>query len=186
MAAHRLGVALLGGQCVAAHHLKGVLVDPGHKIRVKGPGTAGGIGRLERLEDLLTALDKDPEAALHPQQRLHQPVHIVPVRLRHVRRAVDIGLAHGHLSVGALHRQAQGELGVFQESPVKLHQGREVRVQLRHPAGVDFDSIAIHVSYRQNGRFRGTVRLGMLWDYDTTIWQACHWKMIIIFTIYFY
>ena len=188
MPAHGLGVALLRGQLVAGQHLEGMLVHLGHEVRVKGPGAAGGVGLLQGPQDLRVPLDEDAEAALHPEHRLHQPVHVVAVRLRHVRRAVDEGSAHGRLAVRALHRQAQRLAGILQERPVELIQRDESRVQFRHAAGRDLNSITIHVSYLQEteefiGVPDGDSSLQIIIPHPGRLVTQ---KMIIIFSIYFY
>ena len=144
MAANGLGIVLLLRQRLTGNHFKGTLVDAGHEVGVKGAGTLSGIGRFQRLINGLVAADVHPEAALHPEQRLDQPVHIVAVGLGHVRRAVDERLTDGHLTVGALHRQTQGLAGRFQKGPVEQTQGRIVGVQRRNMARGDFNTIAIH------------------------------------------
>ena len=144
MATDGLGIALLLRQLLTGNHFKGTLIDPGHKVGVKGTGTLSGIGCFQRLINGLVAADVHPEAALHPEQRLDQPVHIVAVGLGHVGSAVDKRLTDGHLTIGTLHRQTQGLASRFQKGPVEQPQGRIVGVQRRNVARGDFNTIAIH------------------------------------------
>ena len=144
MAANGLGIVLLLRQRLTGNDFKGTLIDTGHKVGVKGAGTLSGIGCFQRLINGLVAADVHPEAALHPKQCLHQTVHIVTVGLGHVGRTVDERLTDGHLTVGTLHRQAQGLAARFQKGPVEQPQGRIVGVQRRNVARSDFNTIAIH------------------------------------------
>ena len=128
VAAHRLGIALLGG----------------HLVAVKGPLAAHAVGGLHGLIDGLAAAEVDLEAALHPQEHFDEPVHIVDVGLSHLRGAVDKGLIDGHLAAGPLHRHVQGLLGVLQKGRVELAQGKKAGVQLRHMFHRDFNSKVLH------------------------------------------
>ena len=111
MAADGLRGALLLGDLVAEHHLEGALVHAGHEVGVKGPLAGEGEGLLQVVVDVLVAADIDLEAALHPQHGLDQTVGIVVVGLAHLRGAVDIGVAHGYLAAGALHREGDRLFG---------------------------------------------------------------------------
>ena len=144
VAAHGLGIALLGGHGVAVHHLEGLLVDVGHEIGVKGPLAAHAVGGLHGLIDALVAADIDLEAAHIPQHGLDEAVHVVDVGLSHVGRAVDKGLVDGHLAAGPLHRDVQRLFGVLQKSGAELAQGEKTGIQLRHIFHRYFDSQMLH------------------------------------------
>ena len=144
VAAHRLGIALLGGHGVAVHHLEGFFIHVGHEISVKGPVAAHAVGGLHGLIDGLAAAEVDLEATFHPQEHFDEPVHIVDVRLSHLRGAVDKGLIDGHLAAGPLHRHVQGLPGVLQKGRVELAQRKKAGVQLRHMFHRDFNSKVLH------------------------------------------
>ena len=144
VAAHGLGIALLGGHGVAVHHLKGLLIHVGHELGVKAPLAAHAVGGLHGLINVLAAAEIDLEAAHIPQHGLDEPIHIVGVGLRHVRRAVDKGLVHGHLAAGPLHGDVQGLPGVLQKRGAELAQGQETGVQLRHVFDRHFNTQMLH------------------------------------------
>ena len=158
VAAHGLGLADLGGDGVAVHHLEGLLIDVGHEILVEGAGAALGVGSVDGLIDGLVAGQVDLEAALEPQQGLDDSVHIVEVGLGHVGGAVDKGLVHGHLTAGALHGDIQGLLGVFQEGLIEGKERNVVGVQL----GEMLDGyVNTKVFHRVSSSL--TIRSGGLW-----------------------
>ena len=144
MAADGLGAVLLLGKRVAGDDLEGMLKHVGHVVPVEFLAAAGGIRLLQVGADVLAAPDVDLEAALHPQQGLDHPVDVVAVGLPHLRRAVDKGFAHRHLSAGPLHGQSQGLLGVLEKRVVERIQGHVPGVQLGGMLQVDLDAITIH------------------------------------------
>ena len=71
------------------------------------------------------------------------------VRLRHLRRAVDEGVAGGHLAVGPLHGDAHRLFRVRQESAVEAQQGDKLRVQGRDVLELHRDTKSVHVVFLQ-------------------------------------
>ena len=144
VAAHSLGIALLGRHLVAVHHLKGLLIDVGHEVGVKGAGAAHAVGGLHGLIYGLIAAEVHLEATLHPEQHLDDAVHIVDVGLGHVRSAVDKGFVYRYLTSGPLHRDVQRLFGVLQKGGAELSQGEKTGVQFRHVFYWDFNSKMLH------------------------------------------
>jgi len=106
-----------------------MLEDEGHEVHVKLLRSVGTVDLSEIVIDSLVAADVDTEAALHPQKVLHQTVDVVIVGLTHLRRAVDEGVAGGHLAVGALHGDGHGLLRRGQEGAVEAQHGEKVGIQ---------------------------------------------------------
>ena len=145
MPADGLGVVLLLRHLVAKHHLKGVLKDVGHIVKIKLLDAAGGEILPEVTGHILVSGHIDLEAALHPKDGLHQAVHIVPVGLRHLRGAVDKGVADSHLAAGPLHGDIHRLFGGGKEGLVKLQNRQKTRVQGGSVFHRDFNSGVFHV-----------------------------------------
>ena len=112
VAAHGLGIAVLGRDGVAADNLKGALVHVGHEVGVKFAAAALAVGRRDVLVDLFTSGYIDLEPAHAPEQELDQPVGIVSVGPGKLCRAVNEGVVNRYLAARALYRDVQGLLRV--------------------------------------------------------------------------
>ena len=105
-----------------------MLIHAGHKVGVKGALAGEGEGLLQVVIHVLVAADIDLETALEPQHGLHQPVGVVVVSFPHVGGAVNEGIAHRDLAVGALHREGNGLLCTLKERAVELENGHELGI----------------------------------------------------------
>ena len=143
MAAHGLGGVMALGDGVRQHHLEGMLVDPRHEVPVELPLPAPAVDGAEVVIDA-PVVHVDPEAALHPQGRLHQAVDVVPVRLRLLRRAVDEGPGGGDLPVRALYGDGHGLFRGLQEGGVEPQDGDELRIELGDVLDLDGDAETFH------------------------------------------
>ena len=124
-----LGCVLFRRETVGIHHLEGVLKDVGHEVEVEVPAALIRKGPFQILIHIPVAGHVYLEAPLHPQQGLHQPIEVVPVRRGVFRGAVDEGVHPGDLAVGPLHGEAQGLLRRGQKGFVVEAQGDEAGVQ---------------------------------------------------------
>ena len=143
-AADGLGGVLGSGNLVHQDHLEGVLKDAGHVIPVEFLLAPGAVNGFQILANARVAADIDLETTLHPEDGFHQPFDVVVVGPGHLRRAVDEGLAGGHLAVGPLHGDAHRLLCRGQEGAVEAHEGDKVRVQGRRVFQVHLDAKTIH------------------------------------------
>ena len=78
-----------------------------HKALVESAAAGGRIGLADALAHGLIAAHIHLEAAPAPQTEFHQSVHIIGVRLGHVRRAVHLCLIGANLPARALYRDAK-------------------------------------------------------------------------------
>ena len=130
VAADGLGRVLRRGQDIHRDDLEGVLIDVGHKVKVKLTLAALAVDILQIAVQLLVALDIDAKAALHPQQRLDKPLDVVVVGLAQRLGAVDEGVHRGHLAAAALHSDADGLFRVSEKAPLKAQKGDKPRIKL--------------------------------------------------------
>ena len=144
VAAYRLRIAVLGGHSVAEHDLEGALVHVGHEVRVKLARPARAVCVADGLVHRLAAADIHLEAALHPEQHLHQAVDVVTVGLGHVGSAVYEGVVHGHLSPGALNSQRQRPASILEKSVKKLSERDKAGVKLRRVCHRNLYAKVIH------------------------------------------
>ena len=186
MPADGLGHVPLLGDLVADDHFEGPLVHAGHEVGVKGPGSGEGVGLLQIGTDPLVAADIDLPAALHPQQALHQPVHVVAVGLIPLVGAVDEGMAHRHLSPVPLHGDGHRLSGRGQKGLVESHHGEKFPVQRRDVSQLHLDSKSVHVTsprllskcHRHRAGRRDKPR-----SHCTTGFSFCHQKSTILWGI---
>ena len=145
MAADFLGGVLALGHLVHQQHLKGMLKDVCHVVPVEFLLAAGAVDAAKVIINHLIAADIDAEAALHPEDELHQPVDVEAVGLLHLRGAVDEGVIAGHLSLCPLHRNGDRLFRGGQKGLVKKMQGDKPGVQLRAVFHVDVYTEKFHI-----------------------------------------
>ena len=118
------------------HDLHGNFIDVLHKLGVKFSLTRQGICRLQPLSQGTTATDINPETTHRPQQKLYKPLHIAVVRLRHLRRAVDLRMVHRNMALIPLHCNRQRLLRPFLIGLHPSAKGDKLRIQLGQMSGL--------------------------------------------------
>ena len=103
-----------------------------------------GVVGLYGLIDAPVAGNIHLPAAVEPEHALHEPRHVIAVRLRHIARAVDDGAHGGYLPSGALYGYAEGLFRPLKERGVEFVQRDEARVQLRDVFNAEFYAEEIH------------------------------------------
>ena len=145
MSADGLGGVLFRRQFVRVDHFKGALIDVGHEVEVKVPAALVRVGGFKMFEHGPVPGHVDPEPPLHPQQGLHQPVEIIPVRGGVFRRAVDAGVHPGDLPVGPLQGDAHGLRRRLEKGPIEQPHGDEPGIEFGMVGHGDGDAVQIHM-----------------------------------------
>ena len=108
------------------------LVELLEEVVIEEADTVSGVGLLQLLGDLGATADTDLKTADGPQQELDIAFHIAVVRISHFGSAVDIGVAHGNMTLVTLNSNGDGVLGALQISIGPNAEGDKIRVQRRN------------------------------------------------------